>query len=38
VVTDLKQGAMFPSDHPAHYVPPFNVLGKPARELLCEAM
>ena len=37
VLTDLKQGAMFPSDHPAHYVPPFNVLGKPARELLCEA-
>jgi thiamine pyrophosphate-dependent acetolactate synthase large subunit-like protein len=37
VVTDLKQGAMFPSDHPAHYMPPFNVLPKPARELLCEA-
>jgi thiamine pyrophosphate-dependent acetolactate synthase large subunit-like protein len=37
VVTDLKQGAMFPSDHPAHYCPPFNVLGKDARELLCEA-
>src|SRR3979411_1912000 len=37
VLTDLKQGAMFPSDHPAHYVPPFNVLPKPARELLCEA-
>ena len=37
VVTDLKQGAMFPTDHPAHYVPPFNVLPKPARELLCEA-
>ena len=37
VVTDLKQGAMFPTDHPAHYLPPFNVLPKPARELLCEA-
>src|SRR6202043_1440068 len=37
VLTDLKQGGMFPSDHPANYVPPFNVLGKPARELLCEA-
>ena len=37
VVTDLKQGATFPSDHPAHYCPPFNVLGKDARELLCEA-
>ncbi len=29
VVTDLKQGAMFPTDHPAHYLPPFNVLPKP---------
>jgi len=37
VVTDLKQGAMFPTDHPAHYMPPFNVLPKPARDLLCEA-
>ena len=34
VLTDLKQGAMFPTDHPAHYVPPFNVLGKQARELV----
>jgi thiamine pyrophosphate-dependent acetolactate synthase large subunit-like protein len=37
VVTDLKQGAMFPTNHPAHFTPPFNVLGKDARELLCEA-
>jgi thiamine pyrophosphate-dependent acetolactate synthase large subunit-like protein len=37
VLTDLKQGAAFPTDHPAHYVAPFNVLGKEARELLCEA-
>jgi thiamine pyrophosphate-dependent acetolactate synthase large subunit-like protein len=37
VLTDLKQGAMFPTDHPAHHLPPFNVLPKPARELLCEA-
>jgi thiamine pyrophosphate-dependent acetolactate synthase large subunit-like protein len=37
VVTDLKQGAVFPTDHAAHYCPPFNVLGKDARELLCEA-
>ncbi|MGH7246867.1 MAG: thiamine pyrophosphate-binding protein, partial [Pseudomonadota bacterium] len=37
VLTDLKQGAAFPTDHPAHYCPPFNVLGKDARELLCEA-
>jgi thiamine pyrophosphate-dependent acetolactate synthase large subunit-like protein len=26
VVTDLKQGAMFPTDHSAHHLPPFNVL------------
>ncbi len=37
VVTDLKQGAMFPTDHPAHHLPPFNVLPGPARDLLCEA-
>ena len=37
VVSDLKLGATFPTDHPAHYLPPFNVLPKPARELLCEA-
>src|SRR5258708_35724156 len=37
VLTDLKQGAMFPSDHPAHYMPPFNVLPQAARQLLCEA-
>src|SRR6195256_3602087 len=37
VFTDLKQGAMFPTDHAAHYTQPFNVLGKDARELLCEA-
>ncbi len=37
VVTDLKQGATFPTDHPAHFCPPFNVLGRDARELLCEA-
>jgi thiamine pyrophosphate-dependent acetolactate synthase large subunit-like protein len=37
VVTDLKLGATFPTDHPAHYCPPFNVLGKDVRELLCEA-
>jgi thiamine pyrophosphate-dependent acetolactate synthase large subunit-like protein len=37
VVTDLKQGAVFPTDHAAHHIAPFNVLPKPARELLCEA-
>ena len=37
VVTDLKLAAVFPTDHPAHTVPPFNVLGPAARQLLCEA-
>ncbi len=37
VMTDLKQGAMFPTDHPAHHLPPFNVLPAAARELLCAA-
>ncbi len=37
VMSDLKTGAMFPTDHPAHVVPPFNALPKPAREILCEA-
>jgi thiamine pyrophosphate-dependent acetolactate synthase large subunit-like protein len=37
VFTDLKQGAMFPTDHPAHYTAPFNVLGQDARALMCEA-
>jgi thiamine pyrophosphate-dependent acetolactate synthase large subunit-like protein len=37
VLSDLKAGSMFPTDHPAHPVEPFNVLGKAARELLTEA-
>jgi len=37
VMTDLKSGAMFPTDHPAHIVPPFNALGKTAREIVCAA-
>ena len=37
VVTDLKLAAVFPTDHPAHTLPPFNVPGPGARELLCEA-
>lgn len=37
VLSDLKTGALFPTDHPAHIMPPFNVLPKPARETLCEA-
>jgi thiamine pyrophosphate-dependent acetolactate synthase large subunit-like protein len=37
VMTDLKTGAMFPTDHPAHVVPPFNQMPAPAREILCAA-
>src|SRR5258706_4760476 len=37
VMTDLKSGAMFPTDHPVHIVPPFNQLGLRARETLVEA-
>jgi thiamine pyrophosphate-dependent acetolactate synthase large subunit-like protein len=37
VMSDLKAGSMFPTDHPAHPVEPFNVLGKPARQIVAEA-
>lgn len=37
VMTDLKSGAMFPTDHPAHVVPPFNALTPAARETLAHA-
>jgi len=37
VMTDLKTPAMFPTDHPAHVVPPFNQMGLAAREVLCAA-
>ncbi len=37
VMSDLKTGAQFPTDHPAHIVPPFNALSKTAREIVCEA-
>ena len=37
VFTDLKQGAMFPSDNPHHYTEPFNAIVKEARQLMCEA-
>jgi thiamine pyrophosphate-dependent acetolactate synthase large subunit-like protein len=37
VMSDLKTGAMFPADHPAHLLPLFNALPKTARETLCEA-
>ncbi|HEX5279601.1 MAG TPA: thiamine pyrophosphate-binding protein [Micropepsaceae bacterium] len=37
VMTDLKTGAMFPTSHPAHVVPPFNALTRSAREVVAEA-
>lgn len=37
VMTDLKSGAMFPTDHPAHVVEPFNQISPAAREILCQA-
>jgi thiamine pyrophosphate-dependent acetolactate synthase large subunit-like protein len=37
VMSDLKSGAMFPTDHPAHVVPPFNALPASARETLADA-
>src|SRR5256885_198335 len=37
VMTDLKSGAMFPTGHPAHVVPPFNALPPAARETLAHA-
>lgn len=37
VMTDLKTGAMFPTDHPAHVVEPFNQMGAQAREILGKA-
>ena len=36
-MSDLKSGAIFPTDHPAHVVPPFNALSKSAREIVCAA-
>ena len=37
VMTDLKTGAMFPTEHPAHVAEPFNQIPGPAREILCAA-
>jgi thiamine pyrophosphate-dependent acetolactate synthase large subunit-like protein len=37
VMTDLKNGSGFPTNHPAHVVPPFNQLNKEARQIVCEA-
>ena len=37
VLTDLKNRAAFPTDHPAHVVSPFNQMSPAAREVLAEA-
>jgi len=37
VMSDLKSGAMFPTDHPAHVVAPFNALPQSACEILRDA-
>jgi thiamine pyrophosphate-dependent acetolactate synthase large subunit-like protein len=37
VFSDLKSGAMFPTSHPAHIVPPFNAVPVSAREAFAEA-
>ncbi|MDB5572341.1 MAG: Acetolactate synthase large subunit [Hyphomicrobiales bacterium] len=37
VMSDLKNGAAFPTDHPAHVIEPFNQPGKPHHDLLAEA-
>ncbi len=37
VLTDLKTGAVFPTDHPAHADAPFNQVSKHAKEVIEEA-
>jgi thiamine pyrophosphate-dependent acetolactate synthase large subunit-like protein len=37
VMSDLKNGAVFPTDHPAHVIEPFNQPSKPQHELISEA-
>lgn len=37
VLTQIKLGAAFPTDHPLHAAPPANRLSAPARELLAQA-
>ncbi|MFT8246527.1 thiamine pyrophosphate-binding protein [Roseomonas sp. BN140053] len=37
VLTDLKAGAAFPTDHPLHAAPMFNFLSGPARAVLQQA-
>jgi thiamine pyrophosphate-dependent acetolactate synthase large subunit-like protein len=37
VLTDLKQAAAFPTDHPLHAAPPASFLGAEAVQAICEA-
>ncbi len=37
VMTDLKCGSVFPTDHPAHVIEPFNQPAKPQHDILAEA-
>jgi thiamine pyrophosphate-dependent acetolactate synthase large subunit-like protein len=37
VMTDLKSGSSFPTDHPAHVIAPANNIGKAARAVLGDA-
>ena len=37
VMSDLKNGSVFPSDHPAHVIEPFNQPGKAQHDLISEA-
>ncbi len=37
VMSDLKTGAMFPTDHPAHVCEPFNQVSPAGRKILCDA-
>ena len=34
VLTDLKSGSLFPTDHPAHSTEPFNQVSKTARDII----
>lgn len=37
VMTDLKCGAVFPTDHPGHVIEPFNQAAQPHHELLAQS-
>ena len=37
VMTDLKLAAVFPTDHPAHVIEPYNQAGKVEREIIADA-